>query len=146
MVISFDSYFEDPHNAYSILVKGVYWSFPANGSSPNYLPTYLPTYLNLGFQPTTSSSGRGCPTAWAIFTSQQGGLIMGSTFYSRDTHHEDCSATIRGVCECKASIKPVKYTFKEPTALAIKVFFPWNLSLSEQENFSTLNMSLSHII
>ena len=43
--------------------------------------------------------------------------------------------------EC-VNVKPAyfKHTFKEPTALVIKVFFLWNLSLYEQENFSTLNM------
>ena len=39
-----------------------------------------------------------------------------------------------------------KHTFEEPIALVIKVFFLWNLSLLEQENFSTLNMSLLLII
>ena len=36
------------------------------------------------------------------------------------------------------NVKPAyfKHTFKEPTALVIKVFFLWNLSLSEQENMS----------
>ena len=43
--------------------------------------------------------------------------------------------------EC-VNVKPeyFKHTFKEPTALEIKVFVLWNLSLSEQENFSTLIM------
>ena len=45
--------------------------------------------------------------------------------------------------EC-VNVKPAyfKHTFKEPTVLEIKVFFLRNLSLSEQENFSTLKMSL----
>ena len=49
--------------------------------------------------------------------------------------------------EC-VNVKPAyfKHTFKEPTALVIKVFFLLNLSLSEQENCSTLNMSLQLII
>ena len=38
---------------------------------------------------------------------------MGSAIYSRDSHHEDCSTTTRGVCECKAAY--FKHTFKEPT-------------------------------
>ena len=49
--------------------------------------------------------------------------------------------------EC-VNVKPAysKHTFKELTALDIKVFFLSNVSLSEQENFSTLNMSLYLII
>ena len=45
--------------------------------------------------------------------------------------------------EC-VNVKPAyfKHTFKEPTALVMKVFFLCNLSLSEQENFSTLDMPL----
>ena len=45
--------------------------------------------------------------------------------------------------EC-VNVKPsyFKHIFKEHTALVIKVFFLWNLSLSEQENSSTLNMPL----
>ena len=42
----------------------------------------------------------------------------------------------------KHTFKESKEGFKEPTALVIKVFFLRNLSVSEQENFSTLNMSL----
>ena len=46
------------------------------------------------------------------------------------------------------NVKPAyfRHTFKETTALVIKVFFLLNLSLSEQENFSTLNISLLLII
>ena len=69
-----------------------------------YLPACLPACLSLGFQPMTSSSESGCPTTWAIVTSQQGGLIMGNAFNSRDSRHEECSITTRGVCECKARI------------------------------------------
>ena len=29
---------------------------------------------------------------------------MGSAIYSRDSRHEECSITTRGMCECKASI------------------------------------------
>ena len=65
---------------------------------------------------------------------------MGSAINSKDYRHDESFTTTRGVCECKASI--LQAYFKGPTALVIKVFFIWNLSLSEQENFSTLNMSL----
>ena len=45
--------------------------------------------------------------------------------------------------EC-VNVKPAyfKHTFKEPNALVNQGIQPLNLSLSEQENFSTLNMSL----
>ena len=29
---------------------------------------------------------------------------MGSDIYSRDSRHEECSITTRGMCECRASI------------------------------------------
>ena len=103
MVISFDSYFEDPQNAYSVLVEGVYWFFLANGSSPKYITTtYLPTLTwvstyDLQFQ-------KRMPYDLSYRDKSTRGLIMGSAIYSRDSRHENCFITTRGLCECKASI------------------------------------------
>ena len=69
---------------------------------PNIYITYLPT---LTWVSTYDLQFRmGMPYNLSFRNKSTRGLIMGSAFYSRASHHEECSITTRGMCKCKASI------------------------------------------
>ena len=106
MVISFHSYFEDPQNAYSVLVEGVYGFFSGKRQQPKiyniYLPTYLPTLTWVSTYDLQFQKRMPCDLSYRDKSTR--GLIMGSAFYSRDSPAIKNVSSPQEDCECKASI------------------------------------------